>query len=528
MAAGLKNCEVQATRTLKPPSISTLISMKRYFPRRAARVLVPLFLACSSAAFAAVEPSVPPLTLNDVLHRALANNFDVHIQRFSVENAGEQLAIAEAEFDPALRFTTSRSESQQAAATSSLDGAPGPSSTRFDTRAGVNMQVATGATVDLSTQLARSGSNSTFSLLNPAYSADATLSVTQPLLRGAGSKVTLANVQRTKIGIERAYLDYRSRVLDVLRDTEVAYYRLVYGREQLNVRRLGLEAAQKLLDENKAKREAGVVTDLDVLNAEVGVANQRIFLMLAEQQMHDREDGLRALIGQFELDAPLGAAAFADPPEVALSSMITFERAKESQPEYLAELALIEQLRIDVATTRNATKPQVDLSGAVGVNADEASMGTAVDRLPDGDSYAWQVNLAVTYPWGAKADKARHRTEQNNLNREGMRLRQIEQNILVQARSAVRNVETGIETVRASKLATELSVQQYELEKARFDAGLSTSRRVLDAQRDLDQARLTDLDNRVALQEAIAALNRLEGRTLAVHGIELVDAAPAR
>lgn len=508
-----------------PASISTPISMKRILPRRAARALIPVLIVCSSAGFAANDPALPPLTLNEVLHRALANNFDVQIQRFSVDNAGEQLAISEAEFDPALRFTTGRSESKQAAATSSLDGAPGPSSTRFDTRAGVNMQVATGATVDLSTQLLRSGTNSTFSLLNPAYSADATLSVTQPLLRGAGSKVTLANVQRSKIGIERANLDYRAQVLDILRDTEVAYYRLVYGREQLNVRRLGLEAAQKLLEENKAKREAGVVTDLDVLNAEVGVANQQIFLMLAEQQMHDREDALRALIGQFELDAPLGEASFSDPPAVALDPNETFEAAKQSQPEYLAELALIEQLRIDVATSRNDTKPQVDLSGAVGINADEASFGRAIDRLPDGDSHLWQVNLSVTYPWGARADKARHRTAQNNLNRESMRLRQLEQDILVQARAAVRNVQTGIETVRASKLATELSVQQYELEKARFDAGLSTSRRVLDAQRDLDQARLSDLDNRVALHEAIATLNRLEGRTLEAHGIELVDSA---
>ncbi|HUG09940.1 MAG TPA: TolC family protein [Opitutaceae bacterium] len=499
--------------------------MKRNPLRIAFRALLPILIACSSLGVAAEESSVAPLTLTDVLHRALANNFDVHIQRYSVDNAEELLAISEADFDPALRFSARRAQSVQAAATSSLDGAPGPSSTTFDTRAGANVLLPTGTVVDFSTQLARSGSNSTFSLLNPAYSADATLSVTQPLLKGFGSKVTLAGVQRSRIGIDRANHDYRARVLDVLRDTEIAYYRLVYGREQRLVRQLGLKAAQELHDENRAKREAGVVTDLDVLNAEVGVANQQIFLMLAEQTMRDNEDALRALIGQFALDAPLGEAAFSDPPALDLDSTDTFERAKQMQPEYLAELALIEQLRVDVAVARNATRPQVDLSGAIGVNADEASYGTAIDRLPDADSHLWQVNLSVTYPWGAKADKARHRTAKNNLDREMMRLRQIEQNILVQARAAVRNVETGIETVRASRLATELSIKQYELEKARFDAGLSTSRRVLDAQRDLDQARLTDLDNQVALHEAIATLNRLEGRTLEAHGIELVSAS---
>lgn len=498
--------------------------MNRHFPRHAARAFLPVLIICSLTRLTAAEPAASPLTLDDVLHRALANNFDVHIQRYAVENAGEQLAISKAEFDPALRFSTSRAESKQAAATSSLDGAPGPSSTTFNTRAGANMRIATGATVDLSTQLNRSGTNSTFSLLNPAYSADATLSVTQPLLKGAGSKVTLASVKRSRIGVDRANLDYRSQVLDVLHDTELAYYQLVYAREQLNVRKLSLEAAQKLLDENKAKREAGVVTDLDVLTAQVGVANQNIFVVNAEQTVHDSEDALRALIGQFELDAPLGETAFAAPPALALDSNKSFELAKKTQPEYLSELALIEQLKLDALTTRNAALPQVDLSGALGFNADEASFGEAIDRLPQGDSYLWQVNLSVTYPWGGHADKARFRAAENNLARETMRLRQIEQNILVQARSAVRLVKSSIEVVQASELATKLSEQQYELEKARFDAGLSTSRLVLDAQTDLDKARLTELDNKVALYQAIANLNRLEGRTAEVHGIDLVAA----
>jgi len=421
-------------------------------------------------------------------------------------------------------LNTRRAESVQAAATSSLDGAPGPSSSTFDTRAGANMQISSGATIDLSTQLTRSGSNSTFSLLNPAYSSDLTLSVTQPLLKGAGSKVTLAGIQRSRLGIDRANLDYRGQVMNVLHDTEIAYYQLVYSREQLTARRLSLEAAQKLLDENKAKRDAGVVTDLDVLTAEVGVANQKIFVTLAQKNVHDSEDQLRALIGQFDLDVPLGAASFAATPTRSLDSTETFALAKQSQPEYLSELALIEQLKVDLSSTRNATLPQVDLSGAVGVNADEASWGDSIDRLPKGDSYAWQVNLAVTYPWGGHADNARFRTARNNLSREMMRLKQIEQDILVQARSAVRLVKSGIETVEASKLAVQLSEQQYELEKARFDAGLSTSRRVLDAQSDLDQARLTDLDNKVTLQRAIADLNRLEGRTAEVNGIEIVTA----
>lgn len=498
--------------------------MKRFSARHLIRFLPILLPACPFIGSAQEPTGAPPLSLNEVLYRALANNFDVHIERFAVDNAGEQLEISRAEFDPTVRLSTNRLRSVEAAAVSSLDGAPGPERTVLNSQAGTNLLVPTGATIDLSTQLLRTKTNSSFQLLNPIYQSDATLRVTQPLLKGAGAKVTLASVRRSRLGIDRANLDYRARVFDVLRDTENAYYQLAFAREQLNVRLLGLKAAQQLYDENKARRDAGVLIDIDVLNAEVEVANQNIFVLNARQAVRDSEDALRALIGQFELDAALGEVSFGELPPLNLDSLQTFERAKLEQPEYRSELKLIEQLQIDVKTARNAILPQVDIGGSVGVNTDVASLSKAFNRLPDADSYVLQANLSVTLPWGSRADKARHRTAQNNLTRELIRIRQIEQNILVQARTSVRTVESNFETMRASRLAAELSANQYELEKARFNAGLSTSRRVLDSQRDLDQARLTELNNKVSLFQAIANLNRLEGRTLEVHGIELAGA----
>jgi outer membrane protein TolC len=98
-------------------------------------------------------------------------------------------------------------------------------------------------------------------------------------------------------------------------------------------------------------------------------------------------------------------------------------------------------------------------------------------------------------------------------------LQQIEQNLLLQVRAAVRAVETNLEGVQISTMATGLSEKQYELEKARFDAGLSTSRLVLEAQDALEQARVNELQSRVNLRTALAELHRLEGSSLARYGI---------
>lgn len=92
---------------------------------------------------------------------------------------------------------------------------------------------------------------------------------------------------------------------------------------------------------------------------------------------------------------------------------------------------------------------------------------------------------------------------------------------MAQVRAAVRAVETNLESVAISRKATELSERQYELEKARFDAGLSTSRRVLEAQDDLETARVAELQARVNLRNAMAELNRLDGSSLSLYSVAL-------
>lgn len=103
----------------------------------------------------------------------------------------------------------------------------------------------------------------------------------------------------------------------------------------------------------------------------------------------------------------------------------------------------------------------------------------------------------------------------STLNQQKARLNQFEQNLTVNVRTAVRAVETDITSVEIAADATRLSVQEYNLQKARFDAGLSTSRLVIEAQDDLETARLNELTAKVSLRTAAAALHQLEGSSIA-------------
>lgn len=492
--------------------------------RRFTTLSLAALLACSTTLAQDSAPATgaaPELTLAQCITRALQKNFDLEIGRYSPQIAQDSIESAKAGFDPTLSLTSSRSFTQQPSSLSTLDGSASPTSATSTTRLAVNQRIATGATVGLSTRLNRSSTNSIFNTLNPAYNADATFSISQPLLRGLGSSVTQAGIERAKIGLQRANLDFRTQALNVIQNTENAYYNLAFAREQLTVRNFSLALANRLYDEAKTRRDTGVATNLDVLQAEVGIANARRNVILSEQSVKDRQDALLALIGQFELDSAVGTVRFAEVSGATPVFASSYAMAKASQPDYLSSVAAIEQLQLDLHLAKNAKLPTLSIGGALGYSGRQGSADAAYRQIPDLDGYTWQVDLSLTMPLGFRGDKAAYRQSLATLNRERVRLRQLEQGIEVQVRSAVRSVETNLESVKIATLASHLSERQYELEKARFDAGLSTSRRVLEAQNDLESNRVNELSAKVTLHTAIAALHRLEGSSLQRYAVTL-------
>lgn len=492
--------------------------------RPSARVVL---LAVSCAAFVcarAQEPAAPPpiqtqpsLTLEACIARALQKNFTLKVETFSTDIAKEALNAADAAFEPTFNASFQRYHEERA---------PIYGSTRTDTsdtRVGVSQFIATGATIDLSTSLNRDSSTFTSTAFNPVYNSDVALTITQPLLRGFGSAVSRATIERNRLGVTIARLNFRGSVLQVVRDTEAAYYNLVFARENLKVKQHSLGLAQRLYEENKTRKLTGVATDLDVLSAEVGIATANNGVVIAQQSVHNSEDALTALIGQFEFDTDLGTVALLPYQEPSPSFDLSYKLARERQPDYLATQASIKQLEISARTAKNAALPTLDLGGSVGFNGTDRSYGRAVNNVSDGDAHNWEIDLKLSVPWGLHADRARYRSAVASLRQQETRLQQIDQDLLVQVRSAVRAVETNQQSVEINRKATELATRQYDLELARFKAGLSTSRIVLQIQDDLETARVNELAAEVNLRVAIANLHQLESSSLERYHINIAE-----
>ncbi|MFW5874073.1 MAG: TolC family protein, partial [Verrucomicrobiota bacterium] len=246
----------------------------------------------------------PDLSLQEAVDRALAHNLGLMISRYQPANAFDDVVIEESAFDFQLFGSTSTSESRSAARTSALDDAPTPQSENRRARVGTDKLFSTGATVTLDSSINRSASNNN-AARNPDYSSDIGLSLRQPLLRDAWARVNLAPLARARAGAEQSVFQLRSDALDVILETEIAYWNLAFARANYALVASSIELAETLLEENRERERLGLVTPLEVLQAETELTNQQEDLIQAERAIEDAEDNLRRLMGGTSFQSPV-------------------------------------------------------------------------------------------------------------------------------------------------------------------------------------------------------------------------------
>jgi outer membrane protein len=502
--------------------------MPRYISRTATALFC-LLLALSARADDAAPPvasfgdATPALdlsgqvTLQGCIADALGRNFAVRIQKFTVYQAIDAVAIQEATFEPVFGFNANRQVTQEASNQVVAQAVPYSS---FETAAlTLNDTLTTGGTVGVGYNLVKSDYNPAYSLPNPAFSSNVSITVAQPLLQGAGTDYNRALIESARIGVKISNLTFKTTVLTQIFNVETTFYNLLYQREQFKVQEDELKQAQQLLKENTSKRETGVLTDLDVMNARAGVAAAQNQLILDTQAVHNSEDSLLQLLGDREFKTSVGDIQFPDIGEPDVSFARSYKMAREDGPNLAVVQATIDQYKLQALRARRNTLPELNVNGGLGYGSYAANAGESITGPWNG--YNWTAGITLSIPWGMRAAKATYHQALAQVHSEQVAYDQTDQQLVVNVRAAVRGVETNIQSVRSSAENAKFATKAYELTKAQFDAGLATSYLVLQAQNTLESARVSELQAKVNLLVAVANLRFFEGSSLSHYNINL-------
>ena len=308
---------------------------------------------------------------------------------------------------------------------------------------------------------------------------NATFSATQPItglfaifdvykIKNLG--VDIANIHREVTRRDTAY-----RVLE-------SYYRLVQAEKLTLVAAASVEQLQAQLKQSRSFHDNGVVSQDDVLRAQLAVANAQQRLIQMRARVSLEQSRLAVLVG-LPADAVIDAQPLADDTPAARDAL-TMEQAEKTAETQRIEIVEIDK-RVDqadrevkVAWLRLA--PQVSAVAAYVHN--EGSQFVQTNSGYVGAQATWDL-----WDWGTTSSgisEAKARAHQATLART-----KVMDQIRLEVRRAYLELTAATEAMVVAQASVASAEENFRLVKKRYDASAATSFDVVDAEGLLTQSR---------------------------------------
>jgi len=469
------------------------------------------------------------LTLEQCRAWALTNNLALRVQLISPTIAAERVTEEGAKFEPSAFANTSFNKID-APTVSFLDVISGTQIDYFRTNLGVQMPLRSGGTVTFDAADSRTKTDAQLTTFNPYYDTDLSFSISQPLLRSAGKWASTHSIRIAKY--ERQIVDARTKleVVRVIAALDRVYWRLYAARKELELRERQHVLAQAQLQQARRFVESGQMPPVEVVRAEAGVAQQLEAIIIAENNLRDRERELKRAIQQAGLHmggvTALIPVTQPDPVRYQLQPQRLVQTAMQNRMEMLeAEL----QIARDASTVqymRNQALPLVTLDYAYNINGLGAANDDAFDLLFDKDFEDHRLGLQLIVPIGNTAADSRLRQafyqRQQRLASRGSRQSLIEMEVL----NAIDQIEANWQRILAGRQRAILDGRLYEAEKRQFELGLRTSTDVLEAQTSLANAQSAEIEALAEYQIALVDLAYATGKLLGAAKVQWEPIVP--
>jgi outer membrane protein len=284
-----------------------------------------------------------------------------------------------------------------------------------------------------------------------------------------------------------------------------AFYRLLEARALLQVQDEAVRQVQAQLEIARKRYEVGTARQLDVLKAEVQLANVQQAQVAAKNRVGLGRMSLNLAMGRAP-ETPLAVAA----PETPAPGAGTERPAAEvipSHPEWVQSELGLRRAQAGLRVARALGLPQVDLRAAYNLEG-----GTFPPDIEN-----WNVGVGVSLPLWDSGDRrgaiqqASARLEQSRVLQDALRQR-LELDIK-EAQVAIRDAQ---ERMHVTALSVEQARQALVVEQERYRVGTGSSTEVIDAQVALAQAGANAVRAEYDLRVALAQLAHAQGHDPAV------------
>lgn len=504
-----------------------------------------------------VHDGILELSLDEAVHLAIDRSLDVELLRYDPQIAEKNLGAAWGAYDPQLYGEGGYSSVENPTASQILGNTLLTQDTSSG-EAGLRGQIPwLGGIYRVGYQGSEVDTNSRISVLSPEFRAGYVATLQIPLLRGLFWSDSWTLVRLSRIGVDLSSEQFRGRLMDVVRNTEDAYWGLLAAQDGERVAQKSLETAEALLEQTQAQYEVGVVSKVEVVQAEAGVADREFRLIRAAAVARNTQDALIDLVlGPYlEAETEITVAATDRSDEITVrevSAAAATEHAMARLPELVVARKNIERRKIEVAAASNDRLPQLDVVGSYGKSGiagrtnpdcvdftagvpctDPPGLGTDFvdadrDFFNGRGAQSFGIAGVLSIPLGNNTARNLHDRARLELRRSETAYGRLEQSVISDIRRAARNLRAALEGIEAATRAEAAAEEQLRAERVRLEFGESTPFDVLQREDDLVRAQGQKILAQQTYHSSIAELDRVQGTILDRHQIVVEEAAALR
>ena len=476
------------------------------------------------------------LSLQDAMRMAVKNNLGVQGSRLQQGVTQAELVAAQAAFD--ANFVAGTQGISQNQPTQNFGGfLPSDFSNQFKQwsfSSGIQSATVTGGTFNV-------GMESTYSKLypeslysnNPAWINSLQVGLSQPLLRGFGTDVNMAQIRLARNNDRRSLQQLRQSLLNLCRDVEINYWQLVQARQRVVsaqwLVRVGVEVRDVL-----AKRRAFDTTQAQYADAVAKVEDRKSQVIRAQRDVTAAVDRMKVLLNDPSL--PVGDETMIVPTDFMVDQALVFSlrdaisTAVEQSPGITQALLGVDDASIRQVVADNGRLPNLNLNAQMQYNGLEQGYGDSWQELTEAGFVNYLVGLSFSQPIGNRAPEANYRRARLQRSQAVLAYRSAVQNAIFSVKDALRGVDAQyrlIEQTRAYRLAQAENLRALLVDEQTI-ATLTPEFLALKFQRqqELASAQVQEIQSLVDYNGSIAQLWNAMGTGLQMNRVELQVSDP--
>ena len=451
------------------------------------------------------------LNLKDAIRMAVEKNLDVRAELYNPAQFEADINMNRSIYNPLLILQSSYTDSD--VATGSLSSSPGNT---LVLNSSIKQLLLTGGTAEIKFNNWHADTPSS------SWQSGLGASISQPLLKNVGRDATeiAINISRSSkfASLER----FNSRLLATVAQVRTEYFKLYSLREDLDVKKVSLELARKILSETQARVKAGVLPAMEVLNAEYGSVTREKDLIDSERAVSDQVDVLRLLL---QMDDKIGELKTVDMP--ARDKFIPVEsdaiQKALNRPDIREQKRNLDLYELQTKNLSQKTRPDLTFNASAQLTGLDSAYQRNMDKVLTFDYPVWSVGLNLSYPLGNGAAENEYRKSRLKTEQASLQLRSLEETSTKEVKAAIRGVVVGYKQIEVADRGKAFAEERLRAFMRKNEVGLATTKDVLDVENDLAVSKSNQIKSVVDYAKALTTYWQVTGELLDREGIRVVE-----